>query len=69
VIAGTVEFPRAAFTATQTVDGADVGAGPVTGGTGVVELEGIGTVEFVVVAGGVGGTLGGNDVVAVLLIV
>lgn len=68
MLAGTVEFPRAAFTATQTEDGADgrVGTGPVIG---VVELEGTDTVEFVGVTGGVVGTLGGNDVVVVLFVV
>jgi hypothetical protein len=60
ILADTVEFPRAAFTATQTEDGVErgVGTGPVTG---FVELEGTGIVEFVGVVGGVTGTLGGNE--------
>ena len=55
----TVEFTRAAFTATQTEDDTDGGVGTGAGddGTGFVELEETGTVEFVEVTG----TLGGNE--------
>ena len=54
MLADTVEFPRAAFTATQTEDGVDGRVGNGAGVTWIVELEGTGTVEFVGAAGGVG---------------
>ena len=61
VSADTVEFARAAFTATHTEGDADGGLDTGAGDdiTGFVELKEAGTVEFVV--GVVAGMLGGNE--------